>query len=69
MANYFMSFYLEKSTGGESYGYENLIFKYDKIRSQSDIDEIEKRASDIFTHQHTTGLTAHLTFWRRMEDE
>lgn len=69
MANYFMSFYLESSTGKKPYGHENLVFKYDKIKNDSDVVDIEKRASDIFTHLHTTGLRAHLTFYKKLEEE
>lgn len=68
MAKYFMSFYLEEF-GGEPFGHENLVLEYDKIRNDDDIAEIEKRASNIFTHQHTFSLAAHLTFWKRMEEE
>lgn len=63
-----MSFYLEES-GKRPYGHENLVLEYDRIRNPDDVEEIEKRASQIFTHQHTTVLTAYLTCWKRMEDE
>lgn len=63
-----MSFYLEES-GKRPYGHENLVLEYDRIRNPDDVEEIEKRASQIFTHQHTTVLTAYLTSWKRMEDE
>lgn len=68
MAKYFMSFYLEES-GKRPYGHENLVLEYDKIGNADDIAEIEKRATEIFAHQHTFGLEAHLTFWKRMEEE
>lgn len=68
MAKYFMSFYLEED-GKRPYGHENLVFECDKIRNQDDIAEIEKRASQIFTHQHTFCLEAHLTFYKELEEE